>query len=67
MKVQCECTDPGCPACAGKCTRWATMVLVRIDMEDETGTAMCDKCAYDAFESGLFRESISQKIKAGIQ
>jgi len=54
--IPCECTDPGCSAHRGAdcpviadCT-----VLYRVDMADESGTAMCDKCADDAFSTGLF-------------
>jgi hypothetical protein len=51
---RCECSDPGCPCCHGHCERKATTVLCRSDMEDETGTAMCEGCAGDALESGVF-------------
>ena len=52
----CECSDPGCPAHLGlsSCAREGADILYRIDMEDETGTAMCEACAADAFESGVF-------------
>lgn len=55
-QVTCECSDPGCPAHKGvsHCATQATDLLYRVDMQDETGTAMCDKCADDAFSSGLF-------------
>jgi hypothetical protein len=33
----------------------ATYTLQRVDMPDVTGTPMCDDCATDALESGLFR------------
>ncbi len=53
---KCECADPGCPAHSGKsdCRNVANSLLYRVDMEDETGTALCDDCADDAFDSGLF-------------
>jgi hypothetical protein len=55
---RCECADPGCTAgitdANGKCTNKATCVLFRVDVEDNTGTAMCDECAEDALDSGLF-------------
>jgi len=50
----CECSDPGCPHCQGKCDEGATNILYRCDMDDETGTVMCEKCADDALEGGLF-------------
>ena len=50
----CECSDPGCPACKGKCGSPATMILHRSDMEDESGVAFCDGCGSDALESGVF-------------
>lgn len=51
---RCQCADPLCPVCAGKCHNRATETLYRVDMEDETGTAFCDACASDAYDSGLF-------------
>lgn len=39
----CECTDPGCP-CSGRCKRKAIATVYRVDMEDVTGTDMCDRC-----------------------
>ncbi len=59
MKTHCQCTDPGCPIHNGtsSCNRKSTSILYRIDMEDETGTPMCNGCAEDAFESGLFTDS----------
>ncbi len=55
---KCECTDMRCPAHEGieDCREVATVILYRIDMEDITGTAMCEDCASDAFESGLFTD-----------
>jgi hypothetical protein len=53
---KCECSDPLCPIHFGqKCTENATSTLFRIDMEDLTGTYMCDGCTEDAMDSGLFR------------
>ena len=52
----CECSDPGCPACDGKCHRIAAYNLYRVDMQDEVGTAFCHPCADDAMKSGLFVE-----------
>ena len=50
----CQCADPLCPVCTGKCHNRATETLYRVDMEDETGTAFCYACASDAYDSGLF-------------
>ena len=52
----CECSDPGCPACSGKCHRIAAYDLYRVDMQDEVGIAFCHPCADDAMKSGLFEE-----------
>lgn len=57
LKNPCKCSDPGCHFCHGNCPRAAVTNVVRIDMEDETGTQVCRACAEDCFESGLFRES----------
>ena len=51
---KCECTDPGC-GCGGKCHGLGEYRLYRIDMEDKTGTGMCDSCSDDASDSGVFR------------
>jgi len=58
--MKCECSDPGCPCCEGDCDQQATYVLHRIDMDDETGTPMCESCATDAFDSGLFADVRSE-------
>ena len=50
----CECRDPGCPACRGKCNNSAVCNLRRIDMMDQGGVYFCDKCASDALEAGVF-------------
>lgn len=50
----CEDKDPDCSACGGHCLSPSDTTVFRVDMEDNTGTPMCDKCASDAFESGLF-------------
>ena len=53
---RCECYDPGCPHVdKGGCSNNADYLLYRVDMNDESGTAMCDICADDASDSGLFR------------
>lgn len=53
---KCECADPRCPAHSGKsdCRAKAFQILRRVDMLDLNGTAMCNDCADDAFDSGLF-------------
>ena len=53
MTYYCECTDPGC-ICMAECVFLGKHILHRVDMEDVTGTYMCDQCADDAMESGLF-------------
>jgi hypothetical protein len=52
--ARCECSDPGCPCCKGKCRHEATETVFRVDMEDWTGTDMCGGCADDALDSGVF-------------
>ena len=56
--MKCECSDPGCQAHPGEseCKRGARALLLRIDINDSDGTAMCRECASDALDSGLFRE-----------
>lgn len=60
----CECGDPGCPICHGKCRKPARTTVYRSDMEDETGTPMCEGCAADCMDSGLFytKESTSYQV-----
>lgn len=55
--ARCNCTDPGCPACNGSCKRGQSVILYRVDMDDEGGTGFCEACAEDAYESGLFQTS----------
>jgi hypothetical protein len=52
----CECSDPGCSVNHGskECGQNAEDILYRVDMEDRSGTAMCEDCASDAFEAGVF-------------
>lgn len=52
----CECADPGCPVHEGSsaCKHPGVLILYRVDMHDETGTAFCNDCADDAERSGLF-------------
>ena len=62
----CECSDPGCPVHKGesKCDNKARYCLLRVDIEDETGTLMCMSCGEDAEDSGLFRSDVGAWIKA---
>jgi hypothetical protein len=53
----CECGDPGCPVHPGvsECAKRGRRVVRRIDMDDgETRFVMCDGCAQDALDSGVF-------------
>lgn len=50
----CECRDPGCTVCKGTCPQPAVWQMYRCDMDDQTGTAMCDQCAIDPVVSGLY-------------
>lgn len=62
----CECSDPRCPAHAGaSCEQVATATLYRVDMTDETGTAMCSGCADDAMGSGLFTTDPDDEDESG--
>lgn len=50
---KCECADREC-ACGGNCNHQSVTTLFRVDMDDSTGTAFCDRCASDAMDCGLF-------------
>ncbi len=53
----CECHDRGCPTHPGHfCEAGGSVRVYRIDVEDETGTYMCDECATDAIDSGVFAD-----------
>lgn len=54
----CECADTGCPAHFGlpHCERRANAVLFRTDMEDKTGSLFCERCALDAYGSGVYSD-----------
>jgi hypothetical protein len=58
-RFRCECSDPGCPVHPGRaeCNVLATTVVYRSDMEDYGGTKMCEDCAADALESGVFHHT----------
>ncbi len=64
-KNVCQCADPGCPVHKGvsHCTTAAAVTLIRVDMQDRTGTMMCRACADDALESGLFQEDVGAHIR----
>ncbi len=67
--MNCQCGDPGCPACQGECKQRAVTALVRSDLfgfPDESGFGMCRPCANDACESGVCTESIAEKIRLRI-
>ena len=51
--MRCQCCDKGCAHCVGLCVEEGTELLTRIDMEDTT-VLMCEGCATDALESGVF-------------
>lgn len=54
---KCECADRECPEHRGtsECFNGALRKpLKRIDMEDHSGTLMCEACAEDAMQSGVF-------------
>jgi hypothetical protein len=61
--MNCQCSDPGCPVCKGSCGHRAITSVLRVDIEDKTGTPMCRACAGDAMESGLFNESVTVFLK----
>ena len=53
----CDCTDSGCPIQHGSEGCWQTAIIRvrRFDMDDgQTTFDMCDDCASDALESGVF-------------
>lgn len=51
----CECSDGACPVHPGEsCHHHASTNVKRIDMDDRTGTNMCEGCANDCLESGMF-------------
>lgn len=52
----CKCSDPNCPKCKGKCANKAVTVVIRIDMDDRTGTPVCRACADDCLDAGIFRD-----------
>jgi hypothetical protein len=63
---KCGCSDSGCSAHKDKpaCTEEAKTILYRIDLDDEYGTAFCDKCAKDALDSGVYTNEKVKKEKS---
>jgi hypothetical protein len=57
MLCACECKDSDCPVHAPYpiCLLGSRYRVYHTDMEDETGTAMCELCAADACDSGFFQ------------
>ena len=56
---RCECYDPECPHAGPnhrerQCLNLSVVTLHRIDMADETGVPLCQECADDAMDSGVF-------------
>lgn len=54
--ARCGCADSGCKVHTPRpnCVNGANTILYRVDMDDASGTLMCDDCANDATMSGLF-------------
>ena len=52
---RCECCDHGCKAHKGRdCAEYATLELMRDDMDSSATMLFCTICAEDALESGVF-------------
>lgn len=43
-----------------ECPEMSFRTLYRVDMEDNSGTPMCEECSNDAYGSGLFDEEPAQ-------
>lgn len=58
MPGRCECADRECPVHKGysECPCNAKQAVARVDYEPEEAILLCDGCAADAFECGLFYE-----------
>lgn len=56
MNKQCECSDPLCPHCEGRCVNDASYWLASIGHYSDEGWNWyaCEPCAEDALESGIF-------------
>ena len=50
----CLCRDASCEACHGKCTNFATYALANDLRPEVYNKPMCDGCAEDALNTGLF-------------
>jgi hypothetical protein len=53
----CKCSDRGCAAHIGiaQCDGPHEYTVYRVDMDDRTGTPMCEWCMEDAHASGVFK------------
>ena len=62
--IKCECCDRSCPAHEGvsSCASNAKLLLVRMDMDDPSGTPMCHACAADALDSGVFAVKPGRRV-----
>ena len=69
MANQCQCSNPECPVHSGinKCANEATTCLYHMDMQEESGTMMCEGCASHAFDEGLFSASRDKVRWRGIR
>lgn len=58
VRGRCQCNDTQCliHKPSDICANTATTIMYRVDMTDETGTAVCDGCAEDMANSGLFAD-----------
>lgn len=65
--ARCHCFDKGCPVHKGQhlCPNKALVRVYRVDMHDRTGTQMCEGCANDALDSGVFATHAVNKGPAG--
>ena len=64
----CECSDRECPVHKGRpsCPRAGDTIVYRSDMEDRSGVLMCEGCAADALDSGVFHAATGLiRLEAG--
>jgi hypothetical protein len=60
MTTECQCVDRGClQHLEFICEKEATTTVHRTDVDDKTGTPMCEGCATDAVNSGVFTKEVS--------
>lgn len=53
----CQCADPQCPVCAGKCERHSSVTLWRVDCRPPyVRVKMCEQCAEDV-DKAVYRQS----------